>query len=330
MAAGDARPGSFSRRRGLQLTLSVLLSLMVAACGAVPAPASEALPAHLRLAPCGGASRFRWAEGSAWVALEARIGVEAGLTVAAEGDERARVCAADGTVMELASGTTIEIRPAEDKSRLEISLSQGRLLLMALEPAYQFEVAGGLVQVSQAPTRIWGASDAGTTQLRVEQGQMASRVGTQTLALERCWEILTAPGVDPEIRNYCAAGPDPAPVPTIRPPVDLTPTPHPTATSSPTPSPTSTPDVTETVSPAPTATPSATPTATPTSTPTATPTVFIPPATPTPTNTPTPLPTDTPAPPPPPPPTDPPPPPPPPTDTPEPEPEPTPEPSPIP
>ena len=338
MTAGTSAPAGAGRRRGGPLTLVVLLTILLGACAGAPTPAAVAPPAHLRLAPCGGESRFTRAEGAAWVVVDARIAVDTDVRVAADGEEPARLCAADGTVLKLAPGTTVELRPAEEDSRLEISLSDGRLLLMAYAPTYRFVVPQGLVQVSRVPARIRVDLDAGTTQVRVEEGRMTFRAGAETTELEPCWEMISAPGVDAVIGNYCAPERDPAPVSATRPPGEVMPILGPLATATPTPalelqrtgSPT--PTATATTTPTPSATASPTPSATPTSTPTATPIVSIPTGTPTPTNTPTPLPTDTPPPPatdpPPPPPTDPPPPAPPPTDTPE--PEPTPDPTPIP
>lgn len=256
--------------RGLVVVLAVLvlLAALLIACQGAATPTGTPPPAYLRLVPCGGESQSQWSGSSQWRPVKAPITLDREARIAAEGDAGGRLCAADGSVLELAAGSTVDAGPNDDGSCLQITLQEGSLLFLATGPGYQFAAPGCVLRVSEVPARVSVERNSEATRLRVEQGRAALVMASETITVETCAEIIAAPGAEPEVGQYCDATPQPTPTS-----VTLSPTPMP---------PTNTP----TATPTPTSTPSATPTSTPTPTPTRR--IF-------PTNTPTPLPaTDTP------------------------------------
>lgn len=266
-----------ARGRVTRLAVLVLLASLLTACQGAAQPTEKPLPAYLQLLPCGGKPQVRWSGSSEWLAVEAPIDLDTDARIAAEGDDEGRLCAADGSVVELAPQTAIDVGPTQDGSRLAIALQEGSLLFLALEPTYQFVAPACLVSVSDVPARVSVALNSKTTRLRVEEGKAICVMETETITLETCSEVIAAPGAEPEIGQYCLAAPLPAATPVSRSPTPVTPTREPTGTP------------TATVTPSPT--PSATPTSTPT--PTAIRRVFIPTSTPIPTPTSTPVPAPT-------------------------------------
>jgi hypothetical protein len=263
--------GRGAQGRVTRLAVLTMLAALLAACQGPATPTERSLPAYLRLVPCGGEPQLQWSGSSEWRAVEAPIALDREARIVVEGSSGGRLCAADGSVLELASGSTIDVGPAQEASRLEMALREGELLFLALEPPYQFAAPGCLLSVVDAPTRFTVELNSDTTRLRVEEGRATCVTESDTITVGTCTEITAALGVEPQIGQYCIATPQPTPTPVTRSPTPVTPSPTPTDT------------------PTPTLTPSITPTSTPT--PTATRRVFIPTSTPTsppPTSTPVP------------------------------------------
>ena len=232
-----------------RLAILMLLTGLVGACGRNNAPAEEPLPAHLRVVPCGGAARMQLPDSSEWVTLDTEIAVGGVVPVAAEGENGARLCFADGSLLELNPSATVEMRPSEDRSRLVIDVREGQVRLSARQRSYGFTTGACPVNVSYAPARLRVAQREGVIHLMVEQGSAVCAAGAEPTLLPTCWELVAAPGAEPEIAQYCGQpGEAPAtetPTPTSLPPATTAPTPNasPGATSAP-PEATSTPEPT--------------------------------------------------------------------------------------
>jgi hypothetical protein len=228
----------------------MVLAALLGACGSSNSPAEELLPDHFRVVPCGGAAQIQRSTSSEWVALDTEIGVEEAVPVTSAGDDGARLCFADGSVLELDPDSALEMRPAEDRSRLVIDLQEGRALLLARRPSYGFDTTACPVSVSDAPARLRVEEREDGTHLMVEQGSAVCATGSEPTLLPTCWELVAAPGVEPEVAQYCALASQPLPTetatPTSAPPATVSPTtevspratsPPPEATATPEPTP---------------------------------------------------------------------------------------------
>lgn len=249
-ATTPTSPGDLGLRRSLgHLASLVMLAILVSACGGDRAPTGEPPPAHLRVVPCGGAAEIQRPGSSEWVALDTEIIVEEMVPVRAEGDDNARLCLADGSVLELVSNTAAAMRPTEDRSRLLIELQEGQVLLLARQTPYGFTTSACPVQVSDVPARLRVELREGVTHVMVEQGSAVCATGSEPTLLPTCWELVAAPGAEPEVAQYCGLAGDLLPTetaaPTSAPPATATPTPEPSpgATSTP-PEATATPEPT--------------------------------------------------------------------------------------
>lgn len=256
-------------------SLAIVLAALVTACQRTPTSGEAVLPPHLQLSPCGGETRVQWPGDSRWWVVEAPIAVDDGAQIAAHDADGGRLCATDGSVLELASGTTVDLGATGDRSRLNIALEEGSLLLLAVRPAYHFAAPGCSLYVTEVPARVSMAVRADTTQLRVESGRATCVLARETLDLGPCAEIVAAPGMEPDVTESCdgvrpatavaaTISPTPTQDPTgaTLPPASPSPTGTPVTTSTPigTPMPTSTqrpavPTNTPTSPPSPTATP---------------------------------------------------------------------------
>lgn len=187
---------------------------------------------------------------SEWVTVDTEIVVEETVPVTAEGDDGARLCLADGSVLELAPDAAVAMRSAEDRSRLLIELQEGRVRLLARQTSYGFTTSACPVRVSDAPARIQVEKRQGATHLMVEQGSGVCATGSEPTLLPTCWELVAAPGAEPEVAQYCGQAEGPRPTrnatPTSMPPATASPIPEPSpgATSPP-------PEATGTLEPTP-------------------------------------------------------------------------------
>jgi ferric-dicitrate binding protein FerR (iron transport regulator) len=162
------------------------------------------------------------------MAVDTGIIVQEAVAIAAEEDGDARLCLADGSLLELDPNSVVEIRPAEDRSRLLIELREGRVLLLARQTSYGFTTSACPVRVSDAPARLLVEQREDATQLMVEEGTAVCVTGSEPTLLPTCWQLVSAPGAEPEIAQYCGQADQPLP----------TKTPTPTGASPATPSPT--------------------------------------------------------------------------------------------
>jgi len=227
------------RRFPGHLATLIMLAALVGACGRGGAPTEDPLPAHLRAVPCGGVAEMQRPGSSEWVAVDTEIAVEEEVPVATQGEDGARLCLADGSLLELDPDSTVAMRPAEDRSRLVIELREGRVLLLARQPSYGFTTSACPVSVSDAPARIRVEQREDATYLMVEEGSAVCATGSEPILLPTCWELVAAPGVEPEAARYCGQAGQPPPTetaaPTSAPPATVSPTSEasPSATSPP-------------------------------------------------------------------------------------------------
>lgn len=246
----------------------VLLAAMVGACHS--SPAEDRLPGHLRLVPCGGKARLRPSGSPEWVSVETQVTVDGEARIEAEGDGGARLCLEDGSILELAPGTAVDLRPAEEGLRLEIALQEGSVRLLAQEASYQFAISACPVEVTEIPARVRVERLEGVAHVWVEKGSAVCAKGDEPLLLGTGSELVAAPGQEPQIAQTSEVGRQVptsvaptatstgAPVPTVTATVGVTASP--TRTPTPTTVPSASPSVTPQPSPEPaTATPEPTP-----------------------------------------------------------------------
>lgn len=260
---------------GVRLLTLVLLAAMFGACTRAEPATPDPLPAYLRLVPCGGTAQLQESGSSEWAQLDTQIEVDGELRVQAEGDGNARLCPADGSLLELMPGSVVDLRPAEDGALLSISVLEGSVRLLAQEPSYQLVTSGCPVRVTEVPARIQVERIGATTRVLVEQGSAVCADASRPILLTTCWELVVEPDEEPQVAQTCGAVTEASPTGTAAPTTAATEIAAPTPTgaveaaASPTGEPTR-----ETASPSPlpaTAAPTSTPEATSTPPPTATP-----------------------------------------------------------
>ncbi len=212
--------------RRLAVAVALALALVLAACER-GAPTEAPPPAYARVVPCGGVTQVQTPDSSEWVTLDTQVAVRSEVRLAAKG-ESGRVCFGDRSILELAPGSAADLRPVEGEARIEIVPREGSWTLLAYDTSYQVSTSACPVVVSDVPARLRVAQEGEGARVRVAQGEATCATGSEPTLLPTCWELVAAPGGEPEIGQYCAEG-------------DATPTPSPTPTvpsASPTPSPT--------------------------------------------------------------------------------------------
>jgi len=218
------------------------LALVLTACGLGGTPTEAPPPPYARVVPCGGVTQVQSPDSSEWVTLDTQVAVRGEVRLSAEG-ESGRVCFGDRSILELAPGSSADLRPVEGEPRIEVVPREGRWTLLAYETSYQVSTSACPVIVSGVPARLRVAQEAETIRVQVTQGEGTCATGSEPTVLPTCWELVAAPGGEPEIAQYCAEGeatPTPSPTPTVPP---ASPTPAPTeaaataAPGSPTPEP---------------------------------------------------------------------------------------------
>ncbi|RLC60780.1 MAG: hypothetical protein DRI48_11540, partial [Chloroflexi bacterium] len=263
--------------RGVHLLLATLMVLVVACQSSSPPVTEQWIPPYLQLHLEAGKAQVQWAATSEWITMEgqASIVIEDKGQIVADAAEGARFRLGDGSQLELAPETTIEVENPSSLPRLQITLQDGRLLFAAQKPSYEFATSICPVRLLRLPVRISLESNGTTTRLAVEEGAVTCELESETLTLLTCQEIQAETGEEPQVTEFCVVGTEVSPS---------------TSPSAPTPSPSSTPWGFEPSATSPSSPSPPTQTLTPTPTPTvegeATPTRRS--VVPTPTSTPTP------------------------------------------
>jgi ferric-dicitrate binding protein FerR (iron transport regulator) len=201
------RPAFASRLRArlAGVVALALVAVLLSACRGAAAPTEDPPAAHLRLVPCGGTARLQQLGSSEWVVADTQILIDGEIRLAADGVERARLCPGDGSLLELGPDSAIDVRPAENGSRLEIALQEGSLLILAQGPSYQVATSACSVRVRDVPARIQVERREGTTHLMVEEGSAVCASGPEPSLLPTCWELVAGPEGEPQIARYCGA-----------------------------------------------------------------------------------------------------------------------------
>ncbi len=181
---------------------------MLGACGPEATPTEEPVAPYLCVVPCGGAARMTRPGSSAWEPVNTQIAIDAPVRVAPEGDENARLCLGDRSLLELAAGSEVELRSAEDGSRLEIAVETGSLRLLAYERSYQFATAACPVRVSDLPARVVTERIEAGTRVRVEQGSAVCVDPEDPMLVPTCWELVAVLGEPVQVSPYCGAAQD--------------------------------------------------------------------------------------------------------------------------
>ncbi|MFW6116068.1 MAG: hypothetical protein ACOC7Y_03285 [Chloroflexota bacterium] len=234
-----------------------LVAILGASCGGTGAPAGEA-PAFLRLVPCGGTARQLRSDSAVWETLDTRLVIGDAMQLAALDAGDARLCFADGSIVELGAGAAIDVRPSSDGSHLEMELRQGDVLLLAQELSYQFKTAACAVMLEEVPARLRVEREGEATRLTVEQGSAVCRRGSETSFLGTCWQLVAGPSDAVEVIRTCGEAARPSETETPSPADTATPAPVPTAASPTQPRPAS-PTPPQPTEEAPTATPEPSP-----------------------------------------------------------------------
>jgi len=301
------------QRYARRLAVCVLLVLAsTTACQPTPTTTEQFLPPYLRLRLCAGEAQMTQAGSSQWTPMPREVGIEGKAQVSSSTEGGVRLCFGDGSTLELAPETTVELSDPGVFPRLQLTVIEGSVLLRGTQRSYEFVLPECSVTLLSVPSRLRVKSEGETARLTVETGSATCTYRAEALVLTECWGVYALPGREPLVSNFCAAmatataeamahtpsptpegagatasptpSPSPAPTregtpptPTPPPPTD-TPLPPPPPPPNTRPPPTNTPAPTSTSPP--TATPSPTPTPTPTIRPTLTPSTVAPPSTP--------------------------------------------------
>ena len=250
-------------RRELAYLLLIALLMLTAACQTTTGAATEQwTPPYLELHLFAGKAEVQWTDASESTVMEGKTSVaieDKGriVTGAAEG---AQFYLGDGSTLELAPETTIEVRNPRTFAHLQVIVEYGSLLFFAQQSSYEFVIPECSVTFLTVPAMITIEVDGETTRLAVEEGAVNCETETKTLTLPTCREVYIRPGEEIDVAEFCAPSTVASPyTPTAIPASSGTPSgTEQTETPTPSPTPTSTPIATPTSTYIP-ATPTATP-----------------------------------------------------------------------
>ena len=288
------------RQKIICLLLTALIALTTACQSHTATVTEQWLPLYLQLQLDTGKAQVQLSDssGTATMENEARtIIIEETIQITADATEGAKFRLGDGSTLELMPGATLKMQNPHTLPRLQMTLQEGSLLLIAQKPSYEIIVPACSATILSLPAHIRVQVKGETTRLAVEEGALVCTLGTKTLVLPKCQEMYAELGKEPETIEFCDADATttviamtPSPTFNFREP-DTTPTITITPTSTPTPTrkvviqtPTPTPP-TDTPTPPPPPPPPPPPTQPP---PTQPPPTQPPPTQPPPTNTPQP------------------------------------------
>ena len=238
--------------------LLAALAVLVSACESAPPPTSQWTPSYLELNLYAGKARLQWPGESDWKTMEGKsnVSIREGARISSDA-EGAKFFLGDGSTLELAPETTIEMQNPRTLPRLQLIVEKGSILFFGQKPSYEFALAIYPVRLLSVPSLIRIEVDGETNLLAVEEGAVTCEIESEALTLPTCRQMVVEAGEEPEFMDFCTLSTVEAP-------------PTPTASPSPTP-----------VGFVPTVTSTASPTATPTSSASPTPTRGVVAATPT-------------------------------------------------
>lgn len=232
------------RRPCVHQALTLLLTTLVvlaSACESNPAATEQWLPSYLEMNLYAGKAQLQWPGESQWTAMDgkANITIDEGGRISADPVEGAKFFLGDGSTLELAPETTIEVHNSRTLPRLQVIVEKGSILFFAQKPSYEFPTSICQVKLLNVPSIIRIKVDGETTQLAVEEGAVTCEMETETLTLLTCRQMQVRAGEEPTVNDFCTRS-------TVVPPPTATPSPSPTPlgfelTVTPTSSPSSTP-----------------------------------------------------------------------------------------
>ncbi len=263
-----------ARRIGFYLGLLALAGLVSLLAACQPVGASERfVPPYLRLRLCGGSARLENEEGSSDWGVAEEVCIEGTCRIIADAEEGARICIADGSVLDLAPGAAVELTEARFFPLLQLRVADGALQFETERSSYEFLFADWTATLLRVPARLEVVSGDGIARLAVAEGAVSCALSERMVTVLAGREIRAESGREAFLVDRISASP------TISVPAYLFATPDvdrlkatststrvPTITHTPTTTPTAT--ATSTSTPAPTREPS---TPTPTQAPTFTP-----------------------------------------------------------
>jgi len=229
--------------QGAVYLLLTALTVSIAACQSPSTETEQWMPPYLQLHLHAGKAQVQWSDASEWVLMEgeASIIIEKTGQIIADAVDGAQFYLGDGSTLELAPESVMEVRNPRTLPRLQVVLQNGRLLFVAQKPSYEFILPVCSVTILSIPSHIRVEVDGETTRLAVEEGAVACELETETLTLLTCQEMYIQPGEEPEVIKFCVADTPISPsTPTYSPSPTLGEF-EPTATPSPSPTPTPTP-----------------------------------------------------------------------------------------
>lgn len=286
-------------RPGAVCLLLTAVAILGTGCRSPSAVTGQWVPPYVQMYLCEGKAEVQWQGASVWTELqdEASIVVEESGRIAADAAQGARLCWSDGSTLDLAPATVVEVRDPQTHPRLQVVLEGGSLLLVAQKPSYEVILPACSVTLLGVPSRIRVEVSDEMSGVIVEEGTVTCVLETGLLTLFTCQELHARSGEQPIVTEFCVTAPASTPtrittptpfmsgptstprlfataVPTATlPPPTETPEPPPASRPHPTspPPPTNTP-VPPTQPPPPTNTPRPTPRPEPTAEPTSEPT----------------------------------------------------------
>jgi hypothetical protein len=254
MLGTDRRPGL---RRRLAYLLLAALTVPIVACRPAPAVTEQWTPPYLQLNLYAGNAQVQLSDGSEWAMVgqdKASIVIRDKGRIVADATAGAKFYLGDGSTLELAPGTAIEIQNPRTFPRLQVTVLKGSLQFFAQKPSYEFVVPICSMTLLSIPALIRIEADEQVTRLAVDAGAVTCDLETEALTLTTCREVSMRAGEEPQVTEFCAPSTPIAPA---------TPTPlatttaeagestEPTAQPSPLPTPTPTLGVVPTRAPTP-------------------------------------------------------------------------------
>ncbi len=237
-----------------------LAAILITACQASSPANTPWVPPYLQLRLCDGGGQWQWLDGSEWqtLALDTELAVGGGGWIAADSVEGARICFAEGSEMELAPDSIVEIHNPLTLPRLQVVLPAGALSFQAQSPSFEFLLADYALTILNVPMTVRLTVDEEMVHIAVDGGSLVGVRGSESFTLFTCQEATLRSEQPAILAEFCVTQePSPSPVPSLLP--GIVPS---TATATATSSPTATIVPTRrpvTATPAPTATPTSAP-----------------------------------------------------------------------
>ena len=204
MLGTDRRPGL---RRKLAYLLLAALTVPIVACRPAPAVTEQWTPPYLQLNLYTGNAQVQLSDGSEWAMVgqdKASIVIRDKGQIVADATAGAKFYLGDGSTLELAPGTAIEIQNPRTFPRLQVTVLKGSLQFFAQKPSYEFVVPICSMTLLSIPALIRIEADEQVTRLAVDAGAVTCNLETEALTLTTCREVSMRAGEEPQVIEFCA------------------------------------------------------------------------------------------------------------------------------